>query len=141
MLPPASGFFRIASCSKPLTSLAIQKLIEQGLLTLDTTPFGQIFTETPLDRNLKKLTIRQILTHKSFFPDDPLVWATTILQWTSTPSPAVFVHAGRTGDSYYQNSNYHLLTLVIEAVSKRILQPKLPKAIIYNPHAHIPSPR
>ncbi|KAH0551266.1 hypothetical protein GP486_007446 [Trichoglossum hirsutum] len=107
--------FRIASCSKPLTSLAIQKLIEQGLLTLDTTPFGQIFTQEPKDPNLKKLTIRQILEHKSWFPDS-LGWAAAVDTWTSADAPAVY--ANRVDGSWlYQNSNYHLLTLVIEALT------------------------
>ncbi|KAI9765078.1 MAG: hypothetical protein M1840_007785 [Geoglossum simile] len=107
--------FRIASCSKPLTSLAIQKLIEQGLLALDTTPFGQIFTQVPEDPNLKKLTIRQILEHKSWFPDS-LGWAATVESWTDAPIPAVYANRVD-GSAYYQNSNYHLLTLVVEAVA------------------------
>ncbi|KAI9866191.1 MAG: hypothetical protein M1813_001752 [Trichoglossum hirsutum] len=107
--------FRIASCSKSLTSLAIQKLIEQGLLTLDTTPFGQIFTQVPKDPNLKKLTIRQILEHKSWFPDS-LGWATEVEHWTEAAAPAVYANRVD-GGAYYQNSNYHLLTLVINAVA------------------------
>ncbi|KAI9771575.1 MAG: hypothetical protein M1839_002768 [Geoglossum umbratile] len=103
--------FRVASCSKSLTSFAIQKMIEQGLLTLDTTPFGQIFTQEPKDPDLKKLTIRQLLQHKSFFPIS-LAGAVTVDEWINAPAPAVYVN--RVSGSYvYQNSNYNLLTLII----------------------------
>ena len=109
--------FRIASCSKPLTGLAIQKLIEQGRLSLDTTPFGSTFNVEPKDPNLKKVTIRQILEHKSWFPDS-LGWASAVTDWTNAAAPAVFANRVD-GGAYYQNSNYHLLTLVIEAITSK----------------------
>ncbi len=59
--------FRIASVSKPITSVAIMQLREQGKLTLDDKVFGAggiLANEYPVKNELlKKITVRHLLEH------------------------------------------------------------------------------
>jgi CubicO group peptidase (beta-lactamase class C family) len=65
--------FRIASVSKPMTSIAIMKLIEEGNhnITLGSKVFGdgailgKQFGTKPYSDRLKKITIEHLLTHTS----------------------------------------------------------------------------
>jgi N-acyl-D-amino-acid deacylase len=65
------SLFRIASVSKPLTSLGILKLLDQGKLRLDDRAFSQILTDfTPppgktADSRYAQVTVRQLLQHTS----------------------------------------------------------------------------
>ncbi|HEY3281507.1 MAG TPA: serine hydrolase [Armatimonadota bacterium] len=62
------SLFRIASCSKPLTSIGIHQLFQQGKLTLNdtaqsvlnlTTPSGK----APVDARFGGMTVAQLLSH------------------------------------------------------------------------------
>jgi len=60
--------FRYGSVSKPITSVAAMKLIEQGMLSLDDKPF-EILSHLPVvpggteDPRLKTITLEQLMTH------------------------------------------------------------------------------
>ncbi|GEP43486.1 serine hydrolase [Brevifollis gellanilyticus] len=63
------SLFRIASISKPLTAVAIMKLVEEGKLSLDDKIFDVLDHYDPpkpdakMDPRLKQITIRQCLQH------------------------------------------------------------------------------
>jgi CubicO group peptidase (beta-lactamase class C family) len=62
------ALFRIASVSKPITGVAIMKLVEEGKLTLDdrVAPFIAHLTPAPgatVDPRWEQITIRQLLNH------------------------------------------------------------------------------
>ena len=62
------ALFRIASVSKPITSAAIMKLVEEGKLTLDdrVAPFIAHLTPAPgatVDPRWEQITIRHLLNH------------------------------------------------------------------------------
>ncbi|CAN5531316.1 hypothetical protein BH10ACT2_BH10ACT2_28320 [soil metagenome] len=58
--------FRIASMSKMLTSLALMKLVEQGLVQLDVPFVDQyIADDAPNDSRFPRITVRQLLSHTS----------------------------------------------------------------------------
>jgi N-acyl-D-amino-acid deacylase len=62
------ALFRIASVSKPITSAAIMKLVEEGKLTLDdrVAPFIAHLTPAPgatVDPRWEQITVRQLLNH------------------------------------------------------------------------------
>lgn len=61
--------FRIASMSKLLTSLALMRLVEQGLVQLDV-PFAEqyVVDDTANDSRFARLTVRHLLTHTSGLP-------------------------------------------------------------------------
>ncbi len=134
----ADSLFRIASVSKPITAVAVMKLIEDGKLTLDTKaiPLLELAPAVASLRDpeprLRNITIRQLLQHtggwdrdKSF---DPMFRPGEIARVTNTPPPAGPVAVIRymfsrpldfePGTRYaYSNFGYCVLGRVIEKVS------------------------
>lgn len=133
----ADSLFRIASVSKPITGVAVMKLIEDGKLTLDTkaipllelAPLVQSFRDP--EPRLRQITIRQLLQHtggwdrdKSF---DPMFRSDRIAELTGRrPASAVDVIRYmlsrpldfEPGTRYaYSNFGYCLLGRVIEKVT------------------------
>jgi N-acyl-D-amino-acid deacylase len=92
------SLFRIASISKPVTGVAVMKLIEEGRLEPDARAFDLVRLDPVLPRGkkpdprLREVTVRQLLQHtggwdreKSF---DPMFRPTAIAEATGTPPPA-----------------------------------------------------
>jgi CubicO group peptidase (beta-lactamase class C family) len=131
-----STLFRIASDSKPITSVAIQRLVEQGLVGYDDhvfgpgsllgTRYGTHWNDNPLPasyRTLESVTVRHLLTHTGggWTNDgtDPMFTNPTMSQadlitWTLDNRPL----ANAPGTTYaYSNFGYCVLGRVIEAVT------------------------
>jgi N-acyl-D-amino-acid deacylase len=126
--------FRIASISKPITAVAILKLIEMGVLKMTDNPFAilQIALPANADRRLTKITIKHLLTHtagwdreKSF---DPMFRPIVIAKKQRVNPPAEPMDIIRfmttrklnfdPGERHaYSNFGYCLLGRVIEKVS------------------------
>src|SRR5262245_50546319 len=100
VLPRA--LFRVASISKPITAVAILKLIEEGKLKLDDRAFAVLQLQPFLpkgrkrDPRLKDITVRQLLQHtggwdrdKSF---DPMFRSVDIAKAFQAPPPAQAQH-------------------------------------------------
>lgn len=71
----ADALFRIASVSKPITSAAIMKLVEEGKLQLDdrVAPLIANFTPAPgatIDPRWEQITIRHLLNHSGGWDRD-----------------------------------------------------------------------
>lgn len=113
--------FRIASMSKLLTSLAVMRLVEQGLIQLDV-PFVEQYTtdDTPLDSRFARITPRHLLTHSSglnglrgsFFRSTVDDWHEAVevaynRDMLSEPGTAFF----------YSNANFVMLGALIEQKS------------------------
>ncbi|MFO0870839.1 MAG: serine hydrolase [Pirellulales bacterium] len=134
---PAS-LFRIASISKPITAVAVLRLVEEGKLRLDDRIFD-IVRETPHlppgtepDDRLATITVRQLLQHrggwdrdKSF---DAMFQSVRFAQSLGIPPPAGARDVIRCmfaqkldfapGERYaYSNFGYNLLGRAIEQVS------------------------
>ncbi len=120
--------FRIASVSKPITSVAIMQLREQGKLTLDDKIFGAdgiLASEFPVkDELLKLVTVRHLLEHtagKEWANDshDPMfqkpeLSQTALIRWVLKNTPIT----KPPGSEYaYSNFSYCLLGRVIEKLS------------------------
>jgi CubicO group peptidase (beta-lactamase class C family) len=80
LVSPVSQF-RIASVSKPITGVAVMKLVEQGKLSLDDKVFGAgallgtTYGTQPYSNRVKSITVRQLLSHTSGWSnedDDPM---------------------------------------------------------------------
>ena len=134
------ALFRIASVSKPLTSAAVMKLVEEGKLNLDdrVAPFIAHLTPAPGatgDPRWEQITIRHLLNHSGgwdrakpnggFDPiDRPLIAAAAV----SAPAPASSETLIRymkgmpldfnPGEKFaYSNFGFIILGRVIESVS------------------------
>jgi N-acyl-D-amino-acid deacylase len=134
------ALFRIASVSKPITGVAIMKLVEEGKLTLDdrVAPFIADLTPAPgatVDPRWEQITIRHLLNHSGgwdrakpnggFDPiDRPIIAANAV----NAPVPASSETLIRymkgmpldfnPGEKFaYSNFGYIILGRVIERVS------------------------
>lgn len=134
----ARSLMRVASVSKPITAVAILRLMEEGKLTLDDLVFDLLKIQPHLEGNdrfdprWKKITIRHLLQHtggwdreKAF---DPMFRPVMITRSLGVKPPARPEHiirymAGKPlqfdpGERYaYSNFGYCLLGRVIEKVS------------------------
>lgn len=124
-----SHLFRIASISKPITSVAIFRLIEQGQLGLEDSVFGQngllrgIYGNPPYKKYVEQIQIKHLLTHTcggwSNEKDDPMFLNPKmdhkqLITWTLSNLPLT----SQPGQSYaYSNFGYCILGRVIEKIT------------------------
>jgi N-acyl-D-amino-acid deacylase len=135
----AQSLFRIASISKPITAVAVLKLVEDGKLDLEAKAFAS-FDLPPMvpgasrDPRLAQITIRQLLQHtggwdreKSF---DPMFRPTLIAETVGGRAPAgardvIRYMLGQPldfdpGTRYgYSNFGYCVLGRIIEQVTQK----------------------
>jgi CubicO group peptidase (beta-lactamase class C family) len=94
----AQNAFRIASVSKPITAMALLKLLGQGVFTLDTLVFNLLKDDYPLlpgstlATGVDQITIRHLLQHSAGWSDadyDPMSRVVEIANKVATwPPPA-----------------------------------------------------
>jgi len=134
---------RVASATKPFTSTLILQLVDQGLLTLDTT-LSHFVPDYPNGENIQ---IDHLLRHRSGIPEVQLVdgffilsilllpqrWIPPrkLLEWTYIPLPILDIHAGKLvprepvsepgGDYHYSQPGYVALGYIIEQVTGKEL--------------------
>ncbi|MFI6480258.1 serine hydrolase [Nonomuraea sp. NPDC050663] len=120
---------RVASVSKPITAVAVMRLVEAGRLTLDQRVFGQgallgtRFGTKPYTANLRAITVRHLLQHTSGgWPNDgddpmfknPAMTHAQLITWTLDNQPQKHAPGAR---HLYSNFGYCLLGRIIETVS------------------------
>ncbi len=138
-LPATPGsLFRIASISKPITAVAVLKLVEEAKLDLDARVFGIVRLPPvlepgrPPDARLSRITIRQLLQHTAGWDRDlsydPMFRPKYIAAKAGTTPPASAQAVIRymlgqpldfdPGSRYaYSNFGYCVLGRVIEQIS------------------------
>lgn len=111
----------IASISKPVTGMAVLKLVEQGRLRLDDT-IGRWFPEAPKDK--QAITLRQLLSHSSGIVDIPA----GMTDYTPVSSAAMGTKLLEAplefppGSKWsYSNGGFGLLAFVVERASGQSL--------------------
>src|SRR5215831_16152902 len=111
--------FRIASITKTFTAAMILQLVEEGKLKL-TDPLDKIFPQVP---NAQKITILQILSHRSGIPNvsrDQATWkpgeAVTKDEMLALIVKGAPEFEPDTKNSY-SNSGYYLLNLIVEKLT------------------------
>jgi CubicO group peptidase (beta-lactamase class C family) len=116
----ATSRFRIASIGKTYTAVMIMQLVEERKLKLNET-LDKFFPQIP---NANKITIVQLLFHRSGIPDikrdsDPQrIWANGIMK-----EKMLALIAKATSDfepdtkQSYSNSGYFLLSLILEKIT------------------------
>lgn len=119
-----SSLFQLASVSKVITGVATLLLFEQGKLNLDAK-VSDILTDFPY----KAITVKQLLTHRSGLPNYTYFCGEYIDNSVCTVSnqmmldiivkhqPNVYLKPGARFN--YCNTNFALLALIIEKVSKK----------------------
>jgi len=113
--------FDLASLSKQFTAAAVLILYDRGRLDLDA--FVGSYVPALDSEVFKKLTVRQLLTHTSGLPDEPLPPATiSNLQFMTRKGLVAALNklepVYEPGAHFsYSNSGYNVLALVIESLS------------------------
>jgi CubicO group peptidase (beta-lactamase class C family) len=123
--------FRIASVSKPITSVTLFHLMEEGRLTLDDTVFGERgllkydFGKPPYQKRVDEIRIRHLLTHTGGgWQNDgsdpmfshPAMDHKQLITWTIANAPLAYPP----GEHYaYSNFGYCILGRVIEKLTGR----------------------
>ena len=114
--------YGLGSCTKPITALAVLKLVEAGKVSLDAPILTYLSGLPPA---WKGITVRQLLTHTSGLPNYRLRLDLDRLAGYSQPdsvrklvenAPLNFAPGTR---YEYSNTNYHLLAEIVEKVSGR----------------------
>jgi CubicO group peptidase (beta-lactamase class C family) len=141
----ADNLFRIASVSKPVTSIAIMKLVEQGRLSLTDTVFGEgrlisdpYYLDVIRDKRIYSITVQNLLEHTAgwdrkkpldgYTHSDPVFFPVYVARTEKEPYPAgdstlirFSLRKGlhfRPGSRFgYSNVGYLILGKVIEKVS------------------------
>jgi N-acyl-D-amino-acid deacylase len=159
--------FGLASLSKPITALAILKLLEEGKLTLDGKVFDILKHLKPapgarVDPRLYTITVRQCLNHSGGWDraksGDPTSWSAQISRQLRVPLPLTpdqfisFIMGepldfAPGAEARYSNVGYIILGQVIEKVSgqpyetyvrKQVLEPAgVRRAGLENPRAYL----
>ncbi len=132
--------FRVASLSKPLTAIAVARLIEQGKVHWDDAVLTWLKQHSelgirdlqPRDDRWQHVTVRHVLQHRGGWDRrlsfDPMFRSVEIALWHGVPPPASSVHVIRYmlaqpldfdpgTRSAYSNFGYCLLGRVLEAVT------------------------
>ncbi len=131
--------FRIASVSKPVTSVALHRLFEQGSLSpadLVFGPEGRLPEFAVKGDDLRRLTLEHLLTHtaggwgnKSNDPmfQQPAMTQAELIEWTLKTIPL----ENTPGTAYaYSNFGYCLLGRVIEAVTGETYEQQVRKHVL-----------
>ena len=115
----AASRFRIASITKTFTAVMILQLVEEGKLKLTDT-LDKFFPQVP---NAQKITILQILSHRSGIPNvsrDQATWkpgeAVTKDEMLALIVKGAPEFEPDTKNSY-SNSGYYLLNLIVEKLT------------------------
>ncbi|WP_180036392.1 MULTISPECIES: serine hydrolase [unclassified Acinetobacter] len=109
----ADTVFLIASLSKLITEIAVRKLEEDGLLTLDDT-IGQHLNGYTFGTNVANITIRNLLQMKSGITAN---FNMTNTNWQQETANWLLNNASNVGTRYiYNNGNFAVLQLIIDSI-------------------------
>src|SRR5689334_1272642 len=112
--------FNLASLGKPLTAVAVARLVDEGRLRFDD-PIGRYLPELPA--SLRTITVAQLLDHTSglgdFFQSPGYARLRAKLTSLRRYLPLIVSEPldAEPGSFHYSNSGYILLGLVVERVS------------------------
>ncbi|HEV2739057.1 MAG TPA: serine hydrolase domain-containing protein [Candidatus Elarobacter sp.] len=110
--------FALASCSKPITAMAVMKLVDDGKITLRTPAFAFLGRGGVADPRAGRITIEQLLNHSSGLPHD--VAATTGDPMdTARAAARVRLRFAPGSQQAYSNAGFNVLGAVIEKASGR----------------------
>jgi N-acyl-D-amino-acid deacylase len=142
------ALFRISSVSKPITAVAILKLIEEGKLKLDAKVFDVLALRAPakgFDPRWKKITIEMLLEQRAGWDhranDDPFFLSPKVCKEMGVMNPAMpstiiawmlkqELHHDPGEKFGYSNFNYSLLGRVVEKVSKKPYEKYVQEAVL-----------
>ncbi|PSR56226.1 hypothetical protein AHMF7605_23335 [Adhaeribacter arboris] len=135
------SIFRIASISKPITAVAILKLVQDGKLNLSDKVFGAAgvlkndYGSVPMGSNLEAITVKNLLEHKSGWTNQPTDPMTANLNFSQQEVITDMVQNRPLSYSpgstyYYSNFGYCVLGRIIEKVTGKSYSSYIQTAIL-----------
>lgn len=133
---------RLASCSKPFTSMCIMRLLDEGKISLEDKPFapnGVLYNQFPNHKEaFEQMTIRNFLEHTSGIannPFDPMFDNSVTTQLSNTETIEYVVqnftpNYSPGGKHQYSNFGYCVLGRIIEAITGKTYEEYLKKAVL-----------
>lgn len=125
--------YRIGSITKTFTSTLVLKAIENKKITLNQT-IDKFF---PTIQNSEKITVGNLLNHRSGIPDFLLAddFANGYTEYKSQEEMIAIISKLKSGFSPnskadYSSSNYYLLTIILEKIYKKSYQELLDEQIV-----------
>ena len=121
-----NSVMQLASITKPITATVILQLLEEGKLSLNDT-ITKYLTELP--KNYNKITIQQLLSHRSGLSPYPyychemiddkqrLIYNDTVLCVIDFHNPKPYYSPGQKYN--YCNTNYMLLASIAEKIERK----------------------
>ena len=125
--------FYIGSVSKSLTAFGVLRLVEDGLLELDTQVV-QVLPEIEFAEYRHDITVRHLLNHTSGITKEQGFDALPTLEALDASSHTISIHFQPNSRHEYSNLNYALLGLVIEKVSGRSFRDYMSEAVFVPLH-------
>ena len=107
--------FALASCSKPITAMAVMKLVDDGKLTLRTPAFA--FLGLPAaDPRTSRITIEELLNHSSGLPRDVPARTADPMNTARAAASATLLFAPGSRQTY-SNAGFNVLGAIVEKAS------------------------
>ena len=108
--------FALASCSKPITAMAIMKLVDRGSIALRTPAFAFLGMHRVADPRSSAITIQELLNHSSGLPHDVPAKTGDPMNTARAAASAKLLFAPGTRQAY-SNAGFNVLGAVIEKAS------------------------
>ena len=108
--------FALASCSKPITAMAIMKLVDRGTIALATPAFAFLGMRNVVDPRSSGITIEELLNHSSGLPHDVAAKTGDPMNTARAAANAKLLFAPGTQQAY-SNAGFNVLGAVIEKAS------------------------
>ncbi|WP_327581329.1 beta-lactamase family protein [Nonomuraea sp. NBC_00507] len=136
---PADARFRVGSQTKAMTQVVIMKLVTEGKLALDDklSDVLPVVAEKDLVERADEITVEQLIHHTSGIPNWYTPELVDFFDFTTYFSPMELVKKSRTvprtqepGEKFsYSNTNYMLLGLIIEKLTKKTVAAEFERRI------------
>jgi D-alanyl-D-alanine carboxypeptidase len=108
--------FALASCSKPITAMAIMKLVDRGKIALSTPAFPFLGMRTDADPRASRITIEELLNHSSGLPHDVAAKTGDPMDTARAAARAKLRFAPGSQQAY-SNAGFNVLGAIIEKAS------------------------
>ena len=112
----ASTMFALASCSKPITAMAIMKLVDEGKITLATPAFAYLGMTASADPRAARITVQNLLNHSSGLPHDVPARTDDPMNTARAAARAHLLFAPGSQQAY-SNAGFNVLGAIVEKAS------------------------
>ncbi len=108
--------FALASCSKPLTAMALMTLVDENKVSLDTKVFPFLELSGARDPRLADVTVGELLNHSAGFPHDIAATSGDPMEVARRATTVMLRFAPGTQQEY-SNAGFNIAGAVVEKAS------------------------